>query len=56
MRNQANLWAGPVLAVTMQVQAIKDRWAACMQVVHKVKHQVSDQLAPNADGVPEQVL
>lgn len=53
MRNQANLWAGPVLA---QVQAIKDRWAACMQVVHKVKHQVSDQLAPNADGVPEQVL
>ncbi|AMO98253.1 hypothetical protein CAter282_0309 [Collimonas arenae] len=26
------------------------------QVVHKVKHQASNRLAPNADGVPEQVL
>jgi hypothetical protein len=29
-------WAGFGLLLK-KVQAIKDRWAACMQVVHKVK-------------------
>ena len=41
------------------VQAVKDRWAACMHVVHKVKPlnmHILRHSAPNADGVPEQVL
>jgi hypothetical protein len=36
------------------VQAVKDRWAACISM-HKVKKPVSVPV-PNADGVPEQVL
>jgi hypothetical protein len=39
-----------------KVQAIKDRWAARMQVVCKGKCGIGNDVMPNADGVPEQVL
>jgi hypothetical protein len=35
---EANLWAESDSATLNQTQIIKDRWAACMEHMHKVKH------------------
>jgi len=37
LMHEANLWAGTASVGLKEFRIIKDRWAACMQVMHKVK-------------------